>query len=375
MNIIILTPDRVGSTLLQRLITVAMHAHDYGKPVINLHELTNGIEKYHSSVFNQEVLGKPNNRPWGYYQKLEDIVDLLESTDHYKTSRLAQYHLKNRQDPVESQLPFYQYINDNFYIISCRRNNLFEHALSWIIFTQSKKLNVYNHQDKIDTFKDIYQKKIFVDLISLEKYLKQYQDYIQWVDNHFSVNRYFVYDKDLFNIENFIDNLPIFPKDTPHFWTQNFGISWNDWNKCHHLVSDMSGLANQLQLENTQNFQLNNLSLEYNSSRSSTELTTVNYKLNANTQLAEFFNNNKVQYLSTYKKIKQLETDRILVTGMPIKLQTLAEKCLLIKNLDEVIVGYNRWVSKNNFGEPVDIEHLQQQMISELEKYYTISSA
>jgi hypothetical protein len=375
MNVIILTPDRVGSTLLQRLITVAMSAHDYGKPVINLHELTNGIEKYHSTVFNQEVLGKPKNRPWGYYQKLEDIVDLLESTDHYKTSRLAQYHLKNRQDPIESQLPFYQYINDNFYVISCRRDNLFEHALSWIISTQSKKLNVYSHQDKIDTFKDIYSKKIFVDLISLEKYLKQYQDYIQWVDNHFSVNRYFVYDKDLFNVEQFISDLPIFPNNTSDFWSQSFGISWNDWNKCHHLVSDMSGISTQLQLESNTTFQLSDLSIK-SAPLTGTELTTTtNYNLSTNTQLSEFFDKNKTQYLKTYQKIKQLEKDRVLVTAMPIKLQTLAEKCLLIKNLDEVIVGYNRWVSKNNFGQPVDIESLQQQMLSELEKYYTTNSA
>lgn len=64
MNVLILTPDRVGSTLLQRLITIYMAAHDYDKPVINLHELSNGLMKYYSPTFNQEVLGKPNdNKP------------------------------------------------------------------------------------------------------------------------------------------------------------------------------------------------------------------------------------------------------------------------------------------------------------------------
>jgi len=60
MNVLILTPDRVGSTLLQRLITVYMQANDFDRPVINLHELTNGLMKYYSPVFNTEVLGKPN---------------------------------------------------------------------------------------------------------------------------------------------------------------------------------------------------------------------------------------------------------------------------------------------------------------------------
>ena len=70
MNVLILTPDRVGSTLLQRLITVYMNMHEFDRPVINLHELTNGLMKYYNPVFNCEVLGKPDNRPWGYYQKL-----------------------------------------------------------------------------------------------------------------------------------------------------------------------------------------------------------------------------------------------------------------------------------------------------------------
>lgn len=74
MNVLILTPDRVGSTLLQRLITIYMTAHEYNKPVINLHELTNGLMKYYSPTFNQRVLGKPNDgKPWGYYQSLNEI--------------------------------------------------------------------------------------------------------------------------------------------------------------------------------------------------------------------------------------------------------------------------------------------------------------
>ena len=80
MNVLILTPDRVGSTLLQRLITIYMQFHSFDRPVINLHELTNGLMKYYSPVFNAEVLGKPND--WGYYQNLAQITELLASVDH-----------------------------------------------------------------------------------------------------------------------------------------------------------------------------------------------------------------------------------------------------------------------------------------------------
>ena len=41
MNVLLLTPDRVGSTLLQRTLTVYMLRRGFDKPVINLHELTN----------------------------------------------------------------------------------------------------------------------------------------------------------------------------------------------------------------------------------------------------------------------------------------------------------------------------------------------
>ena len=117
MNVLILTPDAVGSTLLQRLTTVYMQFHQYDKPVINLHELTNGLSKYYSSDFNREVLGKKADK-WGYHQSLQEVVELLESVDHYKTSRLAQYHIRRRNDSMADQIPFYNYINENFFVIA-----------------------------------------------------------------------------------------------------------------------------------------------------------------------------------------------------------------------------------------------------------------
>ena len=118
MNVLILTPDAVGSTMLQRVITIYMQLHEYNKPVINLHELTNGLVKYYSPDFNRVLLGKQNGA-WGYHQSLKEVVELLDSVDHYKTSRLAQYHIKNRQDTLEQQIPFYKYLTDKFYVISC----------------------------------------------------------------------------------------------------------------------------------------------------------------------------------------------------------------------------------------------------------------
>jgi len=67
MNVLILTPDRVGSTLLQRLITIyATINENYNPLTVNLHELTNGLVSYEHPTFKQSILGKKEGG-WGYH--------------------------------------------------------------------------------------------------------------------------------------------------------------------------------------------------------------------------------------------------------------------------------------------------------------------
>jgi hypothetical protein len=343
MNVLILTPDRVGSTLLQRLITVYMTAHEYDKPVINLHELTNGLMKYYSPTFNQEVLGKPNDgKLWGYHQSLPEITELLHSVDHYKTSRLAQYHIINRADTIADQIPFYKYLNDNFFIISARRDNLFEHAISWCIYNESKKLNVYSHQEKIDIFSNIYKNKITIDTSILINYIFKYKDYIEWVDRHFTVNSYFKYDKDLSQIEDYILNLSIFNNQSKKkTWKDIFEIEFNDWNRCHYLLGDISGIGKQL--PNSQK----KLQLEFNSAQSNTQLQLQSLPLQEIAQSLtvadqKFLLDVGTDYTKTTKAIQELVDHKVLVTSVPIKLQTMLEKKLLVKNFEECVEAYNR---------------------------------
>jgi hypothetical protein len=89
---------------------------------------------------------------WGYHQSLQTVTELLSNADHDVISRLAYYHIKNRNDSLADQLDFYRYLNENFYIVCARRKNLFEHAMSWCITTESKKLNVYSSEEKFKTF-------------------------------------------------------------------------------------------------------------------------------------------------------------------------------------------------------------------------------
>ena len=58
MNFLVLTPDGVGSTYLQRALTVYLNAS--GKEYYNSHELLNGLELDNNK--NKENVHKNNNR-------------------------------------------------------------------------------------------------------------------------------------------------------------------------------------------------------------------------------------------------------------------------------------------------------------------------
>jgi len=354
MNVLILTPDRVGSTLLQRLITIYMNAHMYDKPVINLHELTNGIESYYSDIYNKEILGKHKSRAlWGYYQKLEEITTLLHNADHYKTSRLARYHITRRGDSLPDQIQFYKYLNENFYIISARRNNLFEHAISWGIFGVTKKLNVYTHQEKISAYYSVYKNGVTIHPQHLVQQLTAYKEYIDWSDRYFNVSSYFDYEKDLKNIEQYVLGLDIFPNQERKSWEDIFDIPWTDWNKCHKLISDY-GAADKKLLEGPKDINTMPALLQ-----SSLSLVDQNY-------LAQ----HGEKYVTAFKGIEELVNIGALVTGIPIKLQTMAEKRNVIKNFDECIDIYNKWVDENNMGIKYTNDDLKQIANDEVKLWY-----
>lgn len=408
MNVLILTPDAVGSTLLQRLITIYMQFHEYDKPVINLHELTNGIVKYYNTNFQQEVLGK-NKDAWGYHQSLEQIVKLLSNTDHYKTSRLAHYHIRNRQDTIKDQISFYQYLNENFYIISCRRHNLFEHALSWGLSKVTKKLNIYSADEKINSFFDLYSQGIDLDPNSLIQTLNAYRDYVNWCNNHFNVANYFYYEEHLPYIEKYILNLPIFTQQQKLTWKDNFDIEFDQWNKCHYLKSDLGTLAlNQPEkfaqlADQSQKILINHsdaaLIQSYNNVRDpawptiesaadyqqlpehikheveqkhgikiSTETDTV-----IHTKLPrplveflpdahqKFLQQHESNYQSSMSKIFKMIDNGIMINNPPIKKQTLAEKKHLIRNYKNLLHVYNQWIEQNpSMGKPLTTEILDQ---------------
>jgi hypothetical protein len=366
-----------------------MLRRDFGRPVINLHELTNGLEKYFNTLLNQEVLGKPKGTNWGYYQSLEEIESLLKSVDHFKTSRLAMYHIVNRADSIADQIKFYQYLNENFFIISCRRENLFEHALSWAINGHSKHLNVYSAEQKINVFGNLYKNGITVSKETIFNYLDKYKSYITWSDTYFNVQSYFNYDTDVHQVEKYILNLDFMSDSSNNTWKDMFGQNFDDWNACHRLLPNIV-LENRLEgptvnitrelIANHQNPQLhwenikgnewpasyydhalnktNNLPTEIKNEISMRHSTSKNVTVTDSEY--KFLEKNLPVYQETNMQINNLVKDGFMVTGVPIKLQSLREKKHIVKNFNECVIWHNEWVDANNFGKHYNDKELAE---------------
>jgi hypothetical protein len=399
MNVLILTPDAVGSTLLQRMLTIYMQFHDFGRPVINMHELTNGLAKYYSPEFGREIVSKKTVENRGYHQTLQEVVKLLDSVDHYKTSRLAHYHIRRRGDSLEQQVPFYQYLNENFYIIACRRANVFEHALSMTLNTITKKLNVYDAYEKIDTFYEIHKSGVTLDPVVFERQLDAYKLYIDWSEQYFDIASYFNYEQDIPRLEQYILDLPVFSFQSNRVtWNQNFGISFNDWNKMHYARSDL----NHLSLKNHNDLKkaiLEQSDIVTHYQQHAPEHWPAIYSQDdvANLPLAlqqqctqnlirhegvvSLMGQPQQQALSQYKHgydqaqktINQMIELGIIINGPPIKKQTLSEKQKTIRNFDQLIEIYNNWaMAHSNTASPVTDQNLIDSGQSESEFWNSI---
>lgn len=368
MNTLILTPDAVGSTFLQRLITIYMQFHEFDQPVINLHELTNGLEEFYSSDFNQMILGKPRDRQWGYYQTLQEIVDRLSSAKHYKTARLAEYHMKSRKDPLPDQLSFYQYLDENFFIISCRRRNLFEHALSWGLNKITKKLNVYSPREKIDSFYNIYRNKVVLDLTAFEQSLNRYRSYLQWSEDNFTISSYFYYEDHMDQVEKYILNLPIFSSQSQKItWKDTYNIDFSDWNRAHYYTSNIGAVA----LDSPAEFlRLTDCAKDNKQAVVSTQSVLPMLPLDQQQHMATHAKN----YVDAKQSIDRMVHLGILVTSIPIKKQTLLEKKFMIENFDQCVGVFNTWAEKNpTIAAPIDSNDIAESVTKDLQNWATVN--
>jgi len=335
----------------------------FDRPVINLHELTNGIVSYFSETYNQTMVGKPIGDSWGYWQTLPDVVKILDSVDHYKTSRLAHYHIQKRKDSINDQNKLYEYLNENFYIIAAQRKNVFEYALSWGIHATTSTLNVYSHRSRLEKISGIYKDKVTIPDQIFISYLNAYKSYVEWSHLYFNVNSFFIYEDHIRDIDLYISNLDFMSNKKHKNWEDIFGINWHDWNKCHKLSSDLIFADLPKLLEGQQ---------EISDIDSNLPILKKFYN-NLPVTEQKFLNDNGVKYVKTYKRIDELVENRTIITGVPIKLQTMAEKKLLIKNFNECLIWYNEWADKNDYP-TMEIDELHKSTKAELLDWYDIGS-
>ena len=82
-----------------------------------------------------------------------------------------------------------------------------------------------------------------------------------------------------------------------------------------------------------------------------------------------FLQTNSIAYFKSVKTLQQLVNDRILVTPIPIKLQTLLEKKMLVNNFTECLGWYNDWADLNGYPY-IDDSTIKDDAINELKHWY-----
>jgi len=295
MNTLILTPDGVGSTILQRLLTMTLYLEKI--KVINTHELTNGL------YLKNNILSK--NFELKYSQKLEEITKLVKQSNKNTQiiSRLAKYHLDARQDSVQSQKKFFKFLNF-FYEkkIMCIRNNIFEYAISWSIRERSGILNVYNKKDK----------KLVVEVSEVDEnyFLKKcndYVNYVYWVQENFPDVEQISYEDMIINSDVVIETLTGCSKDT---FSKNFGVPLSSILKIEY------NYFNSLIIENNKKF---------------------------------FLTKKEQKALILYKIVAKKLIDEGIIINQPIKNTTLEDKKKQIKNFDQCLDKFYSFAKNHNW--------------------------
>jgi hypothetical protein len=256
----------------------------------------------------------------------------------------------------------------------------------------TKKLNVYDAYEKIDTFYQMYQLGVTLDPIVFVNQLNAYKLYLEWSEKYFNIGSHFNYEQDVPRLEQYILDLPVFASQSTRItWEKNFGLSFNTWNKMHYACSDI----NSLELGPGQD--LERLVLEKSE-------TIADYQQNAPNNWPAVFSTGDVDslpavikqqwvhdvvrregivpFLSQYKQqilgrytegynraqqtISQMVKLGIMISGPPIKKQTLSEKRKIIKNFDVLTELYNEWIAKNpNISSPINSYNLENSIQSE----------
>jgi hypothetical protein len=182
--------------------------------------------------------------------------------------------------------------------------------------------------------------------------LEAYKSYLSWSQTHFNIGSFFHYDRDLGRIEDYILELPIFSAQTRRNWKNVYGISFQEWNRCHYYGSNLGGV-----LENRTQETLKLADPQSLKNHPNREFPMADFLPQEQQKFIEQHRQRYEQALDSVRKMRNLG---ILVTDIPVKKQTLKEKMHMVANLQEMIDTYNDWISANlDVGKPINQEVIQ----------------
>jgi hypothetical protein len=315
-NYLILTPDGVGSTYLQRALTVYLNSA--GLDYCNTHELLNGLGLLEGNLYKDFSL-------W-YSQTLPEICGLLESTSNNLVSRIAQYHITNRlRKNKENYQQLYDACNKKFdKIFYCTRDP-FEYALSWSIRYNNKILNVYSIKERIKVHgEDIKQT---LDLGYFNRKLEQYSAYEYWAQDNFNITRAVNYDDIHRNVDGMMKELT--------------GLD--------HNVEDRLGISLQ-------------------------EYSTIRYMTSMYMQTKDkkyVCNREQAAGATQLKKFIQSLVPNKLPNEIPVKMNTMQDKQKRVVNFDDAVEVYNKWTTTTNSHMPISQEDIARVISTESKIYAT----
>ena len=316
-NYLILTPDGVGSTYLQRALTVYLHSA--GLDYWNTHELLNGLDLLDGNLHKDFNLG--------YSQTIPEICGLLQSTSNSLVSRIAQYHITRRlKEKKENYQQLYDACNKKFdKIFYCTRDP-FEYALSWSIRHNTKTLNVYSVKERINVHgEDIKQT---LDLEYFNRKLKQYSEYEYWAEDNFNINREVNYDDNHRHVDNMMKELT----GLDHNVEDRFGISLQEYSTIRYMTSMYMQTKDKQYL----------------------------------------FNKNRTLGVIELKKfIQRLVSSSKMPSEIPVKMNTMQDKQKRVVNFDDAVEVYNKWTSTTNSHMPISQEDIAQRISTESKIYAT----
>ena len=337
MNYLVLTPDGVGSTYLQRALTIYLNSS--GLEYYNTHELLNGLSLDSDNNLYKERKGRiaEERNIVGYSQSLEEIINLIEKNEGNVVSRIAQYHVEDRlagewpywisgmsdkgnmalaeRNKHEDYTKFYDTCRNNYdKIFYCTRDP-FEYALSWGIRIITGKLNVYSLKERIETHGENVTYDVDLDFITTK--LDQYVRYIYWVKDNFKDAVEIKYDDLHTNIDLVLSNIT----GLDYRMSDTWDISLQDYST---LLYKMSMIYNP--------------ALEYSDK------------------------------LIEYQKIL-VQQRKLFRPGITIKMTTLRDKRKRVTNFLSCLETYNKWAKNSNEHTELNVEQILDKIQKEEQIY------